>query len=98
MKEIETLIPHRAPFIFIDEITMADSEKVVGNRTFKNSEPILKGSFPFFNYVPGMIIIESMAQCGGAGVKMLGISRGIFGLANIENANFYKGVQFGDKV
>lgn len=45
-----------------------------------------------------MIIIESMAQCGGAGVKMLGIAQGLFGLANIENANFYKGVKFGDKV
>ena len=98
MKEIETLIPHRAPFLFVDEITTVDSDKIVGNRTFDNSEQILKGSFPDFKFVPGMIIIESMAQCGGAGVKMLGIAQGLFGLANIENANFYKGVKFGDKV
>lgn len=98
MKDIETLIPHRAPFLFVDEITTVDSEKIVGNRTFDNSEQILKGSFPDFKFVPGMIIIESMAQCGGAGVKMLGIAQGLFGLVNIENANFYKGVKFGDKV
>jgi 3-hydroxyacyl-[acyl-carrier-protein] dehydratase len=98
MKDIETLIPHRAPFLFVDEITTATSDKIVGNRTFDNSEQILKGSFPDFKFVPGMIIIESMAQCGGAGVKMLGITQGIFGLAYIENANFYNGVKFGDKV
>lgn len=98
MKDIETLIPHRFPFLFVDEITVAESDKIIGNRTFDNSEQILKGSFIEYKFVPGMIIIESMAQCGGAGVKMLGITQGLFALANIVNANFYKGVKFGDKV
>jgi 3-hydroxyacyl-[acyl-carrier-protein] dehydratase len=39
-----------------------------------------------------------MAQCGGAGAKMLGNTQGLYGLANIVNANFHKGVKFGDKV
>jgi len=98
IKDIEALIPHRIPFLFVDEIISANSNEIVGYRTFNNSEQILKGSFPDFNFVPGMIIIESMAQCGGAGVKMLGITNGLFGLASIENANFYKGVNFGEKV
>ena len=98
IKDIEALIPHRTPFLFVDEITSANSDEIVGHRTFNNSEQILKGSFPVFKFVPGMIIIESMAQCGGAGVKMLGITNGLFGLASIENAHFYKGVSFGDKV
>ena len=98
MKDIESLIPHRAPFLFVDEITTVTPDKIVGNRTFDNSEQILKGSFPDFKFVPGMIIIESMAQCGGAGVKMLGITQGLFGLVSIENANFHSGVKFGDKV
>jgi 3-hydroxyacyl-[acyl-carrier-protein] dehydratase len=37
-----------------------------------------------------------MAQCGGAGIKKLGLADGLFGFANIESANFYKGVEYGD--
>jgi 3-hydroxyacyl-[acyl-carrier-protein] dehydratase len=55
----------------------------------------LTGSFPGFNYVPGVILIEAMAQCGGAGIKKLGLADGMFGLANIETANFYNGVVYG---
>lgn len=99
MKDIETLIPHRAPFLFVDEITVAEFDRIIGNQTFDRSDQILNGSFTEeYNFVPGTIIIESMAQCGGAGVKMLGITQGLFGLAYIENANFYTCVKFGDKV
>jgi 3-hydroxyacyl-[acyl-carrier-protein] dehydratase len=98
MKDIESLIPHRAPFLFVDEITTAEPDLIIGNRTFAHSEQFLQGSFPDNTFVPGTIIIESMAQCGGAGVKLLGITSGLFGLASIENASFYRGVNFGDKV
>lgn len=54
----------------------------------------LRGSFPDFSYVPGVILIEAMAQCGGAGIKKLGLADGLFGFAKIENVSFYKGVEF----
>jgi 3-hydroxyacyl-[acyl-carrier-protein] dehydratase len=44
--------------------------------------------------VPGVILIEAMAQCGGAGIKKLGLADGLFGFANIERATFYKGVEY----
>jgi 3-hydroxyacyl-[acyl-carrier-protein] dehydratase len=98
MKDIEKLIPHRAPFLFLDEITAVNSDTISGNRTFDKSEQTIAGSFPDSSFVPGMIILESMVQCGGAGVKLLGLTEGLFGLANIENANFHQGVKFGEKV
>ncbi|HLF33906.1 MAG TPA: 3-hydroxyacyl-ACP dehydratase FabZ family protein [Cyclobacteriaceae bacterium] len=98
MKDIEKLIPHRAPFLFLDEITSVDAENINGNRTFAKSESFVTESFPGTRFVPGMILIESMVQCGGAGVQMLGLTKGLFGLANIENANFIRRVKFGEKV
>lgn len=95
---IEDLIPHRAPFLFVDELVLVNPEEIIGEKTFDDSNFILKGSFPDFNYVPGTILIESMAQCGGAGVRMLGVSNGIFALAYIETAQFLGGVKFNEKV
>ena len=97
-KDIENLIPHRAPFLFVDEIVSVDKEQIVAIKTFDDTNFILKGNFPEFNYVPGTILLESMAQCGGAGVRLLGVSNGIFALAYIETAEFLKGVLFGDEV
>ena len=96
MKEIETLIPHRNPFLYVDKISSLSKEEIIGTTVFSDANEFLTGSFPEFNYVPGVILIEAMAQCGGAGIKKLGLADGLFGFANIEAANFYKGVEFGD--
>ena len=96
MKEIETLIPHRNPFLYVDKISSLSKEEIIGTTVFSDANELLTGSFPEFNYVPGVILIEAMAQCGGAGIKKLGLADGLFGLANIETANFYKGVEYGD--
>jgi 3-hydroxyacyl-[acyl-carrier-protein] dehydratase len=96
VKEIETLIPHRNPFLYVDKLCTLSREEIIGTTTFSESNEFLTGSFPEFNYVPGVILIEAMAQCGGAGIKKLGLADGLFGFANIEAANFYRGVQYGD--
>jgi 3-hydroxyacyl-[acyl-carrier-protein] dehydratase len=94
VKEIETLIPHRNPFLYVDRLVSVSKEEIVGTAIFSDSDTFLRGSFPEFNYVPGTILIEAMAQCGGAGIKKLGIADGLFGFANIENASFHKGVEY----
>jgi len=96
VKEIETLIPHRNPFLYVDKLCTLSREEIIGTTTFSESNEFLTGSFPEFNYVPGVILIEAMGQCGGAGIKKLGLADGLFGFANIEAANFYRGVQYGD--
>ena len=95
IKEVELLIPHRDPFLYLDKIISLSKEKIMGETIFHCSDGFLSGSFPEFNYVPGVILIEAMAQCGGAGIKKLGLADGLFGLANIESAAFYKGVEYG---
>jgi 3-hydroxyacyl-[acyl-carrier-protein] dehydratase len=95
MDEITTLVPHRAPFLYVDELLSVSKEEIIGIKTFKESEGMFRGSTPI---VPGVILIEALAQCGEAGVKKLGITDGIFGLTNIENGSFLKAVNFGDTV
>lgn len=94
MREIETLIPHRTPFLYVDELIELSKEEITGIKTFSENDAFLSGSFPEFSFVPGVILIEAMAQCGGAGIKKLNLADGLFGLANIEQATFYKGVPY----
>ncbi|HNY11045.1 MAG TPA: 3-hydroxyacyl-ACP dehydratase FabZ family protein [Candidatus Wallbacteria bacterium] len=99
MNEIESLIPHRPPFLFVNQIISADKDTIVGLKTFDDSFEGFEGYFPDKKLVPGVILVESMAQCGGAGVREAGFAReGLFVLAVIENARFLGIVNFGDTV
>lgn len=95
---IEELIPHRRPFLFVDKIVSATKEEIIAVKTFDENDAWLKGSFPAFGFIPGMILIESMAQCGGAGVKLLGIAEGIFALTSIEHLQFFKGTEYNREI
>jgi 3-hydroxyacyl-[acyl-carrier-protein] dehydratase len=94
MKEIETLIPQRAPFLFVDKLLSVSKEEIIGASIFSDSNQFLRGSFPDYYFVPGAILIEAMAQCGGAGIRKMGLAEGLFGFAKIENAKFFKGVEY----
>lgn len=94
MKEIDGLIPHRDPFQYIDRLVSVTNDEIIGTMIFSDTDRFLRGSFPDCYFVPGAILMEAMAQCGGAGVKKLGLAEGMFAFANIENAHFYKGVEY----
>lgn len=95
--EIKGLIPHRPPFLFVDEIEI-DGDLFKGRRTFKEDEPFFAGHFPGMPVVPGVVLIEAMAQCGGAAlVKKLNVSaKDGFFLASIKEAKFKRMVKPGD--
>lgn len=97
--EIHGLLPHRDPFLFVDSIEEATDDHVIGSHTFNPEDFFFPGHFPDYPVVPGVILVETMAQCGGAGVRKLGtLGEKLFFLASIEKAKFRRQVQPGETV
>ena len=98
--EIEGLLPHREPFLFVDEIVQADKEKIVAKYVFREKEFFFRGHFPEYPVVPGVILVETMAQSGGAGVRKLGLlgDDALFFLATVDKVKFRRQVRPGDEV
>ena len=61
----EEVLPHRPPFLFLDRIVELSPTRVVGVRTFRPDEDFFKGHFPGEPIVPGVILIEGLAQTMG---------------------------------
>ncbi|WP_319477193.1 3-hydroxyacyl-ACP dehydratase FabZ [Marispirochaeta aestuarii] len=95
MKDIQELLPHRKPFLFVDELLEVSEEKIIGKRCYTPEEFFFPGHFPGYPVVPGVILVETMAQCGGAGVRQLGSlgDDALFFLAAIEKAKFRRQVR-----
>jgi 3-hydroxyacyl-[acyl-carrier-protein] dehydratase len=95
----EDLLPHRKPFLFVDKLLYSDQKRYVGEVTFGEDMWFFKGHFPNYPVVPGVILVESLAQCGGAGLVASGIVRnGLFFLIGVDGAKFRRQVRPGDKL
>jgi 3-hydroxyacyl-[acyl-carrier-protein] dehydratase len=100
LNEIESLLPHRKPFLFVDEILSADKDRIVARHVFGEGEFFFAGHFPQYPVVPGVILVETMAQSGGAGLRKLGVlgDDALFFLATVDKVKFRRQVRPGEEV
>ena len=99
-EEILGLLPHRFPFALIDRvIEHVPGKKAVALKNVTINEPQFQGHFPERPLMPGVLIVESMAQVGGIIVtKMPDLPKGLFVFAGINNVKFRKPVVPGDQL
>ncbi len=100
-RDIQKYLPHRPPFVFVDEFeTDAQGETTVGNRRFTEDDFFFKGHFPGLPIVPGVLLIECLAQCGGAGIVKSGrvMADSDFFLLSVKEAKFHAKVGLGDRL
>ena len=99
MNAVKELIPHREPFLFVDEIVSANRDEIIGVKNFGESFTFAEGHFPGGRIVPGVLLVEAMGQCGGAGIKQLGLGGdALYGFAAFENVRFLGAVKLGKTV
>ena len=98
--DIESLLPHRKPFLFVDSIESYDEKGCVCTRKFTDEDFFFKGHFPQYPVVPGVILIETMAQGGGAALSLQKTfaEGSLFFLATVDKVKFRNQVRPGDTV
>ena len=98
---IRATLPHRYPFLLVDRITeMQDSRRIVGIKNVTINEPFFQGHFPDRPIMPGVLILEALAQTGGvlAFKSFSATSRPVVYLTGVDNAKFRRPVVPGDQL
>lgn len=97
-KDIQKIIPHRYPFLLVDRIIEIEAGvRAVGIKNVTFNEPFFQGHFPGQPIMPGVLIIEALAQVGAVAILSLDAYKGKLALfAGIEEARFKKQVLPGD--
>jgi 3-hydroxyacyl-[acyl-carrier-protein] dehydratase len=98
--EIEAILPHREPFLLIDEVLeLEPGKRVVARKAVRADEWYLAGHFPGRPVMPGVLIVEAMAQTGAVAVLSETDNRGKMALfAGIDNVRFKRIVEPGDEL
>ncbi|HEX5416534.1 MAG TPA: 3-hydroxyacyl-ACP dehydratase FabZ [Chloroflexota bacterium] len=99
LNEIRQVLPHRYPFLLVDRIldVSDDGKKAVAIKNVSANEPFFQGHFPDNAIMPGVLIVEALAQAGGAALLGRQQADGMLAmLAGIDNFKFRKPVVPGD--
>jgi 3-hydroxyacyl-[acyl-carrier-protein] dehydratase len=104
VEQIQQLLPHRYPFLLVDRvIEIVPDESVVALKNVTINEPFFQGHFPGHPVMPGVLIVEAMAQTAGLLTQISSRMKGnhgspLFYLAKIDNARFNAVVAPGDQL
>lgn len=99
VKEIQNFLPHRYPFLLVDRILEIEPEKkAVGIKNVTINEPFFEGHFPGNPIMPGVLIVEAMAQVAGLLAFASGVQGDTVYFMSIEKAKFRKPVVPGDQL
>jgi len=96
--EIRDILPHRYPFLLVDRIVELEPDRIVGIKNVTANEPFFTGHFPEFPVMPGVLIVEAMAQVAGV-LVLMGVpdrQSKLVLFASVEEAKFRKPVLPGD--
>nr|WP_319997924.1 bifunctional UDP-3-O-[3-hydroxymyristoyl] N-acetylglucosamine deacetylase/3-hydroxyacyl-ACP dehydratase [uncultured Draconibacterium sp.] len=96
VNRIRELLPHRYPFLLVDKVVCIHEDEIVGVKNVTVNEPFFQGHFPNEPIMPGVLLVEAMAQCGG--LLVLNKQEGQFStyFIRIDNVKFRKKVVPGD--
>lgn len=100
IEEIMKVLPHRYPFLLVDRITEIEEKRIVGVKNVTINEPFFQGHFPGHPIMPGVLIVEAMAQVGGMllmGNVQVPESKVVY-FMSLDNVKFRKPVHPGDQV
>ncbi len=102
INEIMSILPHRYPLLLVDKIVeYEEGKKIVGVKNVSIGEPYFQGHFPGFPLMPGVYILEALAQVGGIlMIKSLNLEIGKYAIvfAGVDEARFKKPVFPGDQL
>ncbi len=98
LKEILEILPHRYPFLLVDKVVSVDLEKnlIVAQKNVTFNEEFFQGHFPGAPIMPGVLLLEALAQTGGILVHQKGFTNKSAVILNVNQAKFRTAVKPGD--
>lgn len=96
--QIQSILPHRYPFLLVDRIVELEvGKRAVGLKNVSINEPFFQGHFPTYPVMPGVLIVEALAQVGAVAVLSIEENQGKIGLlAGVDGFRFKEQVKPGD--